>query len=117
ELALSRALGPARIAANAGLVVRRPAALESEVTFRLGAGYRFGETERAPFEVDVSLAGTFDLVHPFQRFTQNALELKGQVGYDFMHELTLFLGGGVGLTRGWGTPDYRLFTGLRFGTR
>jgi outer membrane protein OmpA-like peptidoglycan-associated protein len=120
EIAVSRAWRGPRIAANLGVTLRGRSQFltltaDHEVSYRLGAGYRFKDIGRAPFEIDLSLAGAFALSRPFSNFNQNALELRAQVSYEFANMIEPFLGAGVGLARGFGTPDWRIFAGVRFG--
>ena len=89
--------------------------VESELTYRFGFGYRFKDIERAPFELDLTLSGAVSAVAPFQRGNQNASELRGMVAYEFLNWFQVFAGAGAGLYYGWGTPDFRVFAGLRIG--
>lgn len=120
ELAVSRAFRGPRLAANVGVTLRGATQYlsliaEHELNFRMGAGYRFKDIGKLPFEIDVSLAGAMSLLSPLQRFNQTALELRGQLSYEFSNLWQVFLGGGAGLSRGYGTPAFRVFAGVRFG--
>ncbi|MCU0700506.1 MAG: OmpA family protein, partial [Myxococcaceae bacterium] len=122
ELAVSRAFGGARFAANVALSALRPSqtlgdlTIGNEFLWRLGAGFRFHEHDASwvPLELDATLSSATALGAPYARANQHALEGRLQAGWHFENGLLPFLGGGVGLQPGWGTPDWRLYAGLRF---
>jgi outer membrane protein OmpA-like peptidoglycan-associated protein len=122
ELAVSRAFGGARVAANVGLSALRPSQTLGDLTvgneflWRLGAGFRFHEHDASwvPLELDASLSSATSLTTPYARANQHALEGRLQAAWHFDNGLLPFLGGGLGLQPGWGTPDWRLYAGLRF---
>ena len=121
ELALSRALGPVRLAANVGYLLRKDVQVvnlevEDELSLRGGIGYRFAEQAGGgrPIELDVNIATATAAAHPWQDRRQAPLELLAQAAYDLPVGLYLFAGGGVGLNRGYGTPDWRVFAGVRW---
>jgi outer membrane protein OmpA-like peptidoglycan-associated protein len=114
-------MGPWRFAGNVGYQGRgmqRIADLEvqDELTLRLGAAYRFWERSEGglPLELAVNLLGATAAPQPFQRANQNALEADLMASYQISDVLLGFGGVGAGLTRGYGTPDWRLFLGVRF---
>jgi outer membrane protein OmpA-like peptidoglycan-associated protein len=122
ELAVSRAFGGARFAGNLALSALRPAQTLGDLTvgneflWRLGAGFRFHEHDATwvPLELDASLSSATALTSPYARANQHALEGRLQAGWHFENGLLPFLGAGLGLQPGWGTPDWRVYAGLRF---
>jgi large repetitive protein len=123
-LAVSRAFGGFRVAGNIALSLLRNSqqvvnlGVGNEFTWRLGAGYRFheGNKDAVPLEIDASLASSTALSNLYRDANQQSLELKAQLAYHFSNSFLAFLGGGVGLQPGWGTPDFRFFGGVRFGS-
>jgi outer membrane protein OmpA-like peptidoglycan-associated protein len=125
ELAVSRAIGGFRIAANLALSLLRSSqqvanlGVGNELTWRLGAGYRFfdeAKKEDRGFELDGSLTSATALSNVYKDANQQSLELKAQGGWHFSKNVMAFLGGGAGLQPGWGTPDWRAFGGVRLGS-
>lgn len=120
ELVVSRALTGLRLALNIGAVVRPTTrflsqTVEHELNLRVGVGYHLRDHHLPPFFVDASLLAGSSLVRPFRAFNQTALEVKTQVGFDILEFVAVFVGGGLGLSQGWGIPDWRVFGGLRVG--
>ncbi|MFY3745634.1 hypothetical protein ACOQFB_17110 [Anaeromyxobacter sp. Red801] len=119
ELAASRALGAARVAASAGAVVResRPlldAKLGSELTAQVGAAYDLRPRTRLPLEAGLALAAAVSAARPFERSDETSIELRGYGAFEPVGALRLLAGGGMGLQSGWGTPDWRVFAGVQF---
>lgn len=119
ELAVSRSWNALRVAANAGVAVRHDVSLVNqrighEVLGGLGAAYRFAEAGGPPIELGASVSGAFSALRPFENANETPLEARGQVGWAIVPGLELAVGAGAGLHRGWGTPDWRVFTSLRF---
>ncbi len=121
ELAVSRAFGAFRVSTNVGYRSRPQTTVlnlivDDELFARLGAGYRFVDAnpDAAPVELALSLSGSTSAADAFGTFNGNALEALGQVGYDFRGPLFGFVGGGVGLNEGHGTPDWRVMAGVRY---
>ncbi|HLU65877.1 MAG TPA: OmpA family protein, partial [Kofleriaceae bacterium] len=121
ELAGSVSLGRARLGLNLG--VRLPggssrevmgAMIGEEVTARAGAAVALGQARRAELALTASAATAID--DPFAR-RQTALEVLGGPTLALNHSLSAFAGGGVGLSRGVGTPDWRLLGGIRVTAR
>ncbi|MCC6810964.1 MAG: OmpA family protein [Deltaproteobacteria bacterium] len=120
EIALSRQIYGLKLALNAGAVVRQATVflnqtVEHELTLRGGVGYHLKAHNLPAFFLDVTVFASTSLLRPFRSFNQTAVELKGQLGYEIAHHVAVFVGGGVGLTRGWGIPDWRVFAGVRVG--
>jgi MYXO-CTERM domain-containing protein len=118
EAAVSRALGPWRLAANIGYLARKNARLAdlsvtNELFLRLGAGYRLAERGGLPLEFDLGLSAATAAAAPLSDDNRNHLELLGGVGYDLPGPFSAALGGGLGLSQGFGTPDWRLLLAVR----
>lgn len=121
ELLVSRVFDSGLVlAGNFGVTIREvkrfiDQTITHELTYRLGIGYRFKERTSLPLGVELALTGAVALARPFARANENATEVRAEVNYEFDNGLMPFLGGGVGLTGGYGTPDGRVFAGVRFG--
>ncbi|MFO0727445.1 MAG: Ig-like domain-containing protein [Myxococcota bacterium] len=118
-LAASRAFGAFRVAGDLGFRVRNKAnwgnlAVSSEMLLDVGAGYRFGEAEGPPIELDATIHVAAVAENAFKDPSQSSVEARIAANYKFDGPLLAFLGGGVGLTRGFATPDWRLLGGVRF---
>ncbi len=118
EVLVSRSVGAWRLAANLGLRFRKQAQfvdlkVENEIYGRLGVGYRFDDAFGIPLETDVSVAvATSDAF--FANTNQDYTEVLGGVNCDLGGPFRAFFGGGLGLNQGYGTPDFRIFGGIRF---
>ena len=123
EVLLSWRRDRIRAGANLGVALRRRsqllnAIIGSELTGHAGAGYRFQAedgTGGPPLELDASLSMSVSAARPFQSSNEVHLELRGMAAYDLRSSIQVFGGAGLGLARGWGTPDWRLFAGVRYG--
>lgn len=123
EVLLSWARDRLRAGANLGAALRRPsqllnATIQSELTGHVGAGYRLQAedgTGGPPLELEASLSMSVSAARPFQSSNESHLELRGMGAYDLRGSMQVFGGAGLGLVRGWGTPDWRLFAGVRYG--
>ncbi|HVE88032.1 MAG TPA: OmpA family protein [Myxococcales bacterium] len=131
EVLLSWGRDHLRAGANLGAALRRRsqllnATIGSELTGHAGAGYRFQAedgTGGPPLELDASLSMSVSAARPFQSSNEVHLELRSMAAYDLKSSMQLFGaagsvqvfgGAGLGLSRGWGTPDWRLFAGVRY---
>ena len=119
QLAVSHAFGPLRVAGDLGYRLRNKASwgnlgVNDEMTLNAGAGYRFGEAGGPPIELDVTLHVAAVAQNAFTSPNQSSVETRFAANYKFDGPLLAFLGGGVGLTRGFATPDWRLLAGIRF---
>ncbi|MCK6549573.1 OmpA family protein, partial [Myxococcota bacterium] len=117
-LAVSKPVGPVRLAMNAGWVVKGAAstanlAVDDELFAQLGAGFRFVDVGGPPVGLDLTSMIAFSTTEPFERFNTSSVELLGAASYDFDGPLLAFLGGGAGVTEGYGTPDWRAIAGIR----
>ncbi len=116
-LVLSRRDGGWRYAANLGYFARQASRVvdqivDDEIGLRVGGGYRFAST---PLELDLTLSAAVAAAHPLRNFNQNYLEAIGGPSYQIGGKWIAFAAGGVGLSQGFGTPDFRLLAGLRVG--
>ncbi len=119
ELALSRAFGALRVAGNLGYRLRKGSevvnlAVDDEITWRAGVGYRFGHRGGPPLELDLTASGAMAAASPLDSENATAAETDATLQWDVQKKLTAFAGGGVGLSPGFGTPDWRVFAGARF---
>ncbi len=119
ELAASRDFGLINVIGNLGYRVRQEEGLpglevDDEIFARVGAGVRLDEIGGPPIGVDVTLAGATNAERPLARGNRDYGELLGGVRYAISKPLLAYAGVGVGLNRGFGTPDWRAFAGLRW---
>ncbi|MBO6934397.1 MAG: OmpA family protein [Deltaproteobacteria bacterium] len=122
ELLISRASlsGAFRFSLNVGYQVREKTQLvnlevDDEVSVRLGIAGRLGKLGAPPIELDLSVAMAFAASDSFDNASQTPFEIRAGATYD-AHELVApFIGAGVGVVRGYGTPDWRVFAGVRVG--
>ncbi|MEO8706097.1 MAG: OmpA family protein [Kofleriaceae bacterium] len=117
-IALSRAWPRWRFAVEAGYHLRRESRLldlevDDELFARAGIGYR---PTRAPFGIDLSLAGATAAASPLQHFNQDHLEALAGLNFYVSKPAMVFVAGGIGLDEGFGTPDWRALAGIRIGT-
>lgn len=132
EVLLSWKRDRLRAGGNLGVALRGRsqllnATIGPEITAHAGAGYRLqaeNGTGGPPLELEGSLSMSVSALRPFQRSNEVHLELRGLAAYDLKSSIQVlglkssiqvFGGTGLGLTRGWGTPDWRLFAGVRYG--
>lgn len=121
EVSIGRTWGRFRAAANVGIFVRPRTqfldlTVHHELLGRLGAGYRFGGDSAldAPWEIDASLSTATRLGKPFAQQNNRSLEARLMLARTLTPFAQVFAGGGVGILSGWGTPDWRVFAGIRF---
>lgn len=141
EVAVSTNIKGVRVAANLAYRLRQPVqflgALEinPELVYRLGFGYDlatlapkmkslflfgelFGATpDKNPFGLatDPGLEGPAKIVDDVERRLANPLEWSAGVRYHVGLGMTLEGGFGSGLLPGYGSPDLRLYGGIRYG--
>lgn len=114
-LALSVARGQLRGGINVGYLLRKnteTAGLRSddEGFVRVGGAVQLG----AVAELFAAISAAAPLSDPDQN--QIALELLGGASRSLTPAVSAFVAGGVGLDNGFGTPDWRVLAGVRFGT-
>ncbi len=120
EVAVSKAFGKFRAAANLGYLYRPKTVtlldlvVEDELFAHLGVGYRTGK-------LGLGLAGAVATRRPengdtiFDRFNNNYTEAFWTVDYTFADKFTIFGMGGMSFTQGHGGPDWRMGGGVRYG--
>jgi len=119
-LAISRAQGALRFAANLGYLWRgeRTMALDlvvdDELEARVGFGYVIAGNR--PVLLDASAAVSTAANDVLGAFNRNYAELKAGVGVDATSQARLSLIAGLGVAEGFGTPDWRVLAGVRFGS-
>jgi outer membrane protein OmpA-like peptidoglycan-associated protein len=123
ELLLGRQSGPWRYAANLGFRSRAEQSflnqtVENELTAKLGLGVQFWKRDAGgpPLELDWSVSGATAAADPLANANQNALESNLMGAYQVAPQWVAFVGGGAGLADGYGTPDFRVFVGVRVGS-
>jgi outer membrane protein OmpA-like peptidoglycan-associated protein len=125
EVAVSKAFngkGPLqglRLAANVGYRLRPEerkvvnVTIGHELTYRAGLGYRLGVD--MPVQLDLTANGGTYAFQPFTSgFEENPLEVLASASFDPVPELRTSVGVGKGILSGFGTPDLRVFVGVRF---
>jgi uncharacterized repeat protein (TIGR01451 family) len=100
-----------RVVANLGAHLRGEQRLSNlrtgnELSYALGAWLPVGER----LAVQAQLSGAFGLAE--RNAEELPLELLASVQYRVRDGLLAHVGGGPGLTRGYGTPGFRLFVGV-----
>lgn len=137
EVAISRGfddgvLAGVRTAVNVGYRLRPEdrevlgVAVGHELLYKAGVGYRLQDLLTVPLEVDATVSGSTYAFAPFRSYEESPLEVKGGVKYDVFAVpaaagagdslvVQAFAGAGTGLINGFGTPDLRLFAGVRAG--
>ncbi|WP_434387203.1 Ig-like domain-containing protein [Melittangium boletus] len=103
-----------RLVANLGANVQRAAQLRNldagtELMYALGAQLPFTQK----LALRANLAGAFALGD--NDFSGRPLEVLAALQYRFNPGLAAHIGGGPGITRGYGTPGFRVFAGLDWG--
>ncbi|OJH42141.1 hypothetical protein BON30_02685 [Cystobacter ferrugineus] len=101
----------ARLVANLGASIQRAEQLRNlrtgtELMYALGAQIPFTEK----LALRANLAGSYGLNHT--GFGALPLEVLAALQYRFSPGLSAHVGGGPGLTRGYGTPAFRVFAGI-----
>jgi cysteine-rich repeat protein len=125
EVLASQRFGAMRVAGNLGYRVRGGATLGTldvghEIFYRAGLGFRLHEVgaNPLPLELDVTLNGATGVVPFADDAGQQAFELLAGARWDFEDApLQAFGGLGAGLVAGFGTPDVRVFAGVRYSYR
>jgi outer membrane protein OmpA-like peptidoglycan-associated protein len=122
EIAASRTFRDVRLAGNLGATVREGTTLHdakmgSELSAQLGAAYDLKPRWSLPLETGLVLATAVSASNPFGRSNETSMELRGYGAFDPTPNVRLLAGAGAGLESGWGTPDWRIFTGAQFALR
>jgi uncharacterized protein (TIGR03382 family) len=114
EIAVGRAFGAFRLAANGGMRLRPErvylgTVVGSEVTAHVGAAARLHDLVSVPVELGVSAASAIGL----GAASSAPLEVNAAASWDVMREVQVYGSAGGGLVRGLGTPDLRAIVGVR----
>ena len=120
ELAISRKMGAIKAAANFAFRSRKARQqvgleIDDELVTRLGLGYRLGANGSGPIELDATLRVATRASDFFGSSGTNHTEVAGGASYDLPHNLVAFSALSVGLSQGFGTPDFRTLLGVRLG--
>ena len=118
EVAISRAVGEARLGLNLGAALRDGTRLAderlgNELTGQAGAAYGLKRATGLPLELGAVLAATASASHPFEREDETSVEARGYGAIDVAPPVRVLAGAGFGLMSGWGTPDWRVFAGVQ----
>lgn len=119
SLALSRAFKYLRVSMDAGVRIREDQTLlnleiSDELFARAGVGLTFADFGLPPIQWDLAMSMATALRDPLSQDYHDHVELLSGLRYDIGEHVVVFAGGGVGVERGFGTPDWRVFGGLRF---
>jgi len=120
ELVLSRRWTGWRMSVDAGYHARQRATflnqvVDDELFGHAGVGYQLADRGGPPLGIDVTMSGATAASAPFGHVNQDHLETLAGATYDLSAGAQLFGGAGVGLRKGYGTPDWRGLAGLRLG--
>jgi MYXO-CTERM domain-containing protein len=120
ELAISRRWVGWRAGLDLGYRARRRATflnqvVDDELFAHAGIGYQFGDRGGPPLGIDLTASGATAARAPFDNFNENHLESLLGATYQVAKGAQLFGGAGIGLRKGFGTPDWRGLAGLRIG--
>ncbi len=120
ELALGVPIRKLRILANFRVMFREPRKfgnqlIRTELLAGIGAAYRFDL--KRPLELGAGLFAGASPIDPLALENQTPIEARAQASWAATPSLDLVLGGGVGVYRGWGTPDWRVFASVRYTRR
>ncbi len=120
EVVVSRRWTGWRASVDAGYHARQRAQLlnqvvDDELFAHAGAGYQFADRGGPPVGVDLTLSGATAARAPLQNFNEDHLETLAGATYDVTGDAQVFAGAGVGLRKGYGTPDWRGLVGVRVG--
>jgi uncharacterized repeat protein (TIGR01451 family) len=123
ELIVSRASGPLRFSGNLGYLARSRKQVanlmvDDEIFARLGAGYRFADRQQGfhrPLELDLTATFATAAASPFSQVNTRPFEVDLAAQYDVHRDVTAFAVAGAGIVAGFGTPDWRIVLGVRYG--
>ena len=103
---------------NASRVRERTASLalvvDDELVAQLGVGFKLAAMSGPAIDLGASLSVATAAGDALGSFDRNYAELKLGGGFSPMPSVAVILGGGVGMSEGFGTPDWRAFAGARF---
>ncbi len=121
-VALEKRFANLAIYTNAGIEMRKSETfltldIDDQLLFGLGGQYLF--TKKNPIALAVEFFGSTALAQPFDEDDQIPLEVVSTLEKSWrmpnQHRLQAYVGAGLGLSDGgYGSPEYRLLTGLNF---
>jgi len=120
ELDVSRNFEGFRLGANLAYTMRGHSELlglsiDDEFRYRLGGAYDLKALTDQELELQLAISGATAAASPFKESGTSPLELLMGGRYRIPKKpLELSGGFGVGLTHGYGSPDFRIFIGLRY---
>ena len=119
ELVVSTEIGGLVLASNVAALLRDDSAtkqlgISHEWVFRGGLAYLF---ESINLRTDLSIRASTALLSPFAQAGQSPVEATAGIRWEALDGLYLQSGFGVGLVTGPGTPDARVFMGIRYAPR
>ena len=119
ELAVGRDFKAFVLLGNLGYRIRQKETfvnleIDDELFMRAGAGLRLEHLGGPPLGIDLSIAGATSADKPLARGNRDYGEVLAGARYPIFGPLIAFAGGGIGINRGFGTPDWRVFGGLRW---
>jgi hypothetical protein len=108
-----------RATASLGYRVRERTAslalvVDDELVAQLGVGFKLAAMSGPAIDLGASLSVATAAGDALGSFDRNYAELKLGGGFSPMPSVAVILGGGVGMSQGFGTPDWRAFAGARF---
>jgi hypothetical protein len=120
ELIAMREMGKHnRVVLNVGYHARPPSEVidvevDDDVVVRAGVGRRVPTVLGGPVDFQAALSARL-AADDWMAGDRAVVELFGASAYQVKAPIDAFVGAGVGLTGGAGTPDWRLLLGLRYG--
>lgn len=117
ELAMQFRMGRVRVLLNGAVrwskqkAVLADLAIDNELVLRAGLGLAL--TKRV--ELGVTSHASTALKEPFTDKNQQAVEVFGGLQAVVASRFRVFAGGGAGVARGYGSPDWRALLGVRIG--
>jgi uncharacterized repeat protein (TIGR01451 family) len=120
ELALSKRWIGWRAAVDVGYRARQRATflnqvVDDELFAHAGVAYELGDRGGPPLGIAATVSGATAARAPFESFNENHLEGLLGATFGLRGGAQLFGGAGIGLRKGFGTPDWRGLAGLRVG--
>lgn len=115
ELMASAHLGKLRLLLNLGWAILpddkiTTAPVHDEISLKVGGAYEVTDELEVGASVQMTTL-TYDL---FENGRTTYSEVIGGASYRFNDSLQAYLGGGRGLSNGYGSPDFRVLAGIRF---
>ncbi len=121
EVAVSRRLADLTLAGNLGYVARTQKqvtnlVVDDEVSLRAGAAYDLVNLLQTPLTLAATYSSATSAKNLYKKRNQNANEALFGATYAVAKNLDFSTAFGVGLSPGFGTPDFRVLLGVRMRT-